>query len=255
MSASIKTFIAQTASKLVPRLWADFDIARRNKHFEPEFWLLPQLCQGAETVVDVGGNQGLFAYYMAKSARQVHVFEPNPICLAQMRRLSRRNITVHSVALSAEPGKLTLRFDPANTGIGTIEAGNRLDRNEGIRNIVERQVDVCRLDDFGLSGVDFIKIDVEGHEAAVVSGGLNTIGATRPILLIESELRHNPAAFGLLEQMLQPFGYTAWYQSEGRFSRAENADLPRLQQVGEAYINNFLFVPPTRLTTFEALLA
>lgn len=255
MSASLRTFIAQTASTLAPRLWADFDILRRNKHFEPEFWLLPQLCQGAETAVDVGGNQGLFSYYMAKSARRVHVFEPNPICLAQMRRLSRPNITVHSVALSSEAGTLPLRFDPENTGIGTIESGNRLDRNDGIKTIVEREVEVCKLDDFELSGVDFIKIDVEGHEAAVVAGGLGTIGATRPILLIESEIRHNPKAFSALEQMLQPLGYTAWYQSEGRFRRAENADLPRLQQGGGSYINNFLFVPATRLSTFGAFLA
>ena len=253
MLASLKTSIAQTVSRISPRLWAEFDIMRRNKYFEPEFWLLPELCKGVEVAVDVGGNQGLFSYYMSKSASAVHVFEPNPICLAQMKRLGRRNIVVHPVALSSQIGELTLRFDPQNTGIGTIEAANRLDQNAGIKTITERQVQVCRLDDFGLSGVGFVKIDVEGHEAAVVEGGLRTIAATRPILLIESEVRHNPTAFSSLEALLEPLEYTAWYRSDGRFLQAKSGDLPRLQRDGSVYINNFLFVPRQRMATFEAL--
>lgn len=253
MFTNLKTIVARTAGHVSPRIWAEFDIARKNRHFEPEFWLLPQLCAGVETAVDVGGNEGLFSYYMAKHAQTVHTFEPNPICLAQMRRMRRPNITVHPVALSRSPGELVLRYDPGNTGIGTIEAANRLDQNAGIRSVVEKTVSVRTLDSFGLSRVGFIKIDVEGHEAAVVAGALLTITEGSPVLLIESELRHNPNAFPEVEATLASLGYSAWCLVGGRLERVTAADLPRIQRGVGAYVNNFLLVPPERLTWLQSL--
>lgn len=53
-------------------------------------------------------------------------------------------------------------------------------------------VTLARLDDFAFDDVDFIKIDVEGHEEKVIVGGWKTIAAYRPLLLVELEERHNP---------------------------------------------------------------
>lgn len=245
---SIKGQIAKVGAKLAPKLWLELEIARRNPHFEPEFWLLPRFCAGVRCAVDVGGNQGAFSYYMSKSAGEVHVFEPNPVCLGDIKRLQRPNVHLHAVALSDSRHSATLRFDPGNTGIGTIESANLLDRNPGIKQVVEIEVDCLPLDDFSLAEVSFIKIDVEGHEAAVVRGGLGTIGAFRPILLIESELRHNPNAFPEIEAMLIPLGYSAWRWADGRFLPTTAIDLPALQADGPAgYVNNFVFAMKDRL--------
>lgn len=249
----MKVLLGRTASKLAPRLWLDLGIARHSRRFEREFWLLPQLCAGLECVVDVGGNQGVYAYAMSKHAKKVHVFEPNPICLSQLKWLPDFNIVIHPVALSTEVGVMKLRFDPVNTGIGTIESANKLDQDHGVNSLMEQDVEVKRLDDFSLSNVGFIKIDVEGHEASVVAGGIETFKASRPILLVESELRHNPEAFAKLQSMLQPLGYASWYLNEGTFKSAVSQDLHTLQSNSGKYVNNFLFVPESRQEAFDRL--
>jgi FkbM family methyltransferase len=194
----------------------------------------------------VGGNQGTFAYYMAKLSKIVHVFEPNPICLAEIERIRTRNMIVHETALSDRAGRLPLRFDPNNTGIGTIEASNKLDNNVGIREVIEREVEIARLDDFGLEEVAFVKVDVEGHEPAVIRGATGIISQNRPALLIECERRHNETAFEELVATLAPFGYASWRWADSRLVPVSNSDLENLQsgipETNPDYVNNFLFL-------------
>ena len=45
---------------------------------EPELDLLPELVRRGGTAVDVGANQGFFAFALAQHAGQVVAFEPNP---------------------------------------------------------------------------------------------------------------------------------------------------------------------------------
>jgi FkbM family methyltransferase len=239
----LKAAIATTVQKISPRLWLEIGIMRRDHHYEREYWLLPDLCAPDAAAVDVGGNQGQFAYYMAKLSSQVHVFEPNPICLAALERIRTRNIKIEAVALSDADGEALMRFDPNNTGIGTIEPANTLQNNAGIKEIIDAKV-------------AFIKIDVEGHEPSVVRGGLGLIAASRPSLLIECEVRHNPTAFAELEGMLGPLGYGIYYLKDGQLHAASSADVPGLQVApasSPAYINNFLFLPRDRGEILTAL--
>jgi FkbM family methyltransferase len=183
------------------------------------------------------------------------VFEPNPACLDQIKRLTRPNMVIHPVGLSDAAADLTLRYDPGNTGIGTVEVANTLTQNASIRSIVQTEVRVQRLDDFGLTGVAFIKIDVEGHEAAVVRGAQSTIAASMPILLIESELRHNPDGFEQLFAVLAPMGYEARQLAGRAWQKVRPGDLAMLQVAGDGTANNFFFVPRNRLSEFSPIAA
>ncbi|HTX42290.1 MAG TPA: FkbM family methyltransferase [Acidobacteriaceae bacterium] len=240
-----------------PRAWLALQIARRDRHFEPEYWLLPRLTRRDANSVDVGGNAGQYAYYLSRLTRAVHVFEPNPICLAQLARVRRGNMIVHDVALSDHHGEATMRFDPNNTGVGTIEGANRLDRNPGITSVVERRVKICPLDDLHLENVAFIKIDVEGHEPSVLRGAVNLIGRDKPVLLIEIERRHNSVAFNQVDDLLASVGYRAWRLSQGVLIPVRGDEIDRLQPLpltqGQEYVNNFIFLPAERLPSFSGL--
>ena len=65
------------------------------------------------------------------------------------------------------------------------------------------KVPMRTLDSYQLSNVGFIKIDVEGHEEAVLHGSSETLRREMPNLMIEIEDRTSragiafPAAFGL----------------------------------------------------------
>ena len=52
-----------------------------------------------------------------------------------------------------------------------------------IRNL--ENINVIKLDSFNFSKVDLIKIDVEGREAEVLEGAVNTIKTHKPVLMIE----------------------------------------------------------------------
>jgi FkbM family methyltransferase len=247
---TLKSTIASLGKRVAPRVWLSLEIARRNPHFEREYWLLPQLSRRDANAVDVGGNTGIFAYYLSKVVKVVHVFEPNPICLARLERLRRRNMVIHELALSDHRGEATMRFDPGNDGVGTIEERNRLDKNPGIQSVVERTVKVCPLDDLHLDDIAFMKIDVEGHEPSVLRGATQLIGAQKPVLLIEIERRHNATAFEEVEGVLAPLGYSSWRLSEGGLVPVSRSEIDGLQvlpmSADRDYVNNFIFVPRER---------
>jgi FkbM family methyltransferase len=256
---SWKSAVANFGNWVAPRTWLSFEIARRNPHYEKEYWLLPEICRPDANAVDVGGNTGLYAYYLSKLVKVVHIFEPNPICLERLERLRRRNMVIHEVALSDHRGEATMRFDPNNDGVGTIEERNRLDNNAGIRSVVERSVKVCPLDDLNLQDVAFMKVDVEGHEPSVLRGAMQLIGAQKPVLLIEIERRHNVTAFEEVEDLLTPLTYSSWRLSETGLIPVSRDEIDRLQVLpirdDRPYVNNFFFFPLERRDVLEKLRA
>ncbi len=249
--------IADFAGSIAPRAWLSLEIARRNRHFEKEYWLLPEFCRHDSNAIDVGGNTGMYAYYLSKLARTVHVFEPNPICLAQLEKVRRRNMVIHDVALSDRRGEAVMRFAPGNEGVGTIEPRNQLDKNPGIKAVVERNVKVCPLDDLNLSEIVFMKIDVEGHEPAVLRGATRLLAAEKPVLLIEIERRHNATAFEEVEDLLKTFGYKSWRLQDGLLVPVSRGEIDALQVLpmrdDGLYVNNFIFIPAERAGILEKL--
>jgi FkbM family methyltransferase len=242
----LKHTISNMLEDAAPKLWLSLNILRKNRNFGAEYWQLPKLCHRDLISLDIGGNRGWYSYYMARLSREVHTFEPNPICLAQLARYKTANMTVHKFALSDRVGMATMRFDPNNTGIGTIENANPL-KNAGIREVVEVDVPVRTLDGLGLSEVGFVKVDVEGHEAAVLRGAQNMLAADRPTLLVELELRHNPRVFEEVWKVLDPLDYRMLCCTDTGLQPVDRNNIAKLQigapESNPAYVYNFVFLP------------
>lgn len=64
------------------------------------------------------------------------------------------------------------------------------------------------LDDLGLRDVDFIKIDVDGSELAVLRGATGLLARDRPALFVELESRIQPIA--PVVTYLTLLGYDGW---------------------------------------------
>jgi FkbM family methyltransferase len=118
------------------------------------------------------------------------------------------------------------------------------------------QVDVTTLDAFFADqprGPDFLKIDVEGHELAVLHGGRNTLEKYRPTLLLECEARHRPDSdVRPVFDLLNSLGYQGTFFQNGRRHPLSEFDSAIHQRVGSnsddlpgCYVNNFAFVPFT----------
>src|SRR5205823_1478851 len=96
------------------------------------------------------------------------------------------------------------------------------------------QVPMSRLDESDLGAIGFIKVDVEGHELAVMRGAAETLKRHHPALLIEAASQHRPAALPTLASYLSEFGYHGLFLRDGR-----PFDIEQLCVADQVY--NFLF--------------
>ena len=97
------------------------------------------------------------------------------------------NITLHECALSDAEANGLMKTQDYNSGISSLQTGFKdkltsIDPHSFKENYM---VKTKTLDSFNLSGIDFIKIDVEGYELHVLSGGRETIAKNKPKLFIE----------------------------------------------------------------------
>jgi len=134
--------------------------------------------------VDIGaniGNHSLFALKFLDVARVIP-FEPNPDAIA---------LLMSNLTLNGEAGRCDLRHlgqglsDRAAEGLAMAVDQPR-DNLGGGRMVEGGGLRVVRGDDvLADAAVDFIKIDVEGMEVAVLRGLEATVARCRPVLFVE----------------------------------------------------------------------
>lgn len=230
--------------------------------FEPEYFLLDRLVNPTRAAVDVGGNEGYYAGRLAQLCPRVHSFEPIPWLAESLRRKLARTVTVHEYALSNQRGTAILRIpyrgDVELHGSATLDEHNPLEDHIGVRTVTCK---LERLDDVLREPVGFIKIDVEGHELPVLKGADELLRRDSPVLLIESEFRHNPEAPGHIFRHLGERGYEGFFLDRGRMCSVASFEMATHQQVANLkgregpYINNFVFSKQPFPTGLAALLA
>jgi FkbM family methyltransferase len=163
-------------------------------------------------------------------------------------------VRVEAVALSDRRGTTKMRILTADPGRSTIETANPLD-DEDRSPCAEITVRVRRLDDYQFDSVGFMKIDVEGHELAVLNGAVVTIERNRPALLIELEERHRKNAVADTASLLKSLRYDGYFLLEGRvcsigeFDRDLHQNPANISSWKEGwkrrgtYANSFVFLP------------
>lgn len=211
-------------------------------------WLTLPNCK----TIDVGGNRGIYSYQLWRLGANVQVFEPNPICanLLSAWAHGKGSIKINNVALSDKNGSATLHIPQDVLGV-EHDASASLEHSDFVkaRHI---QVELRTLDSFALTEIDFIKIDVEGHETGVLRGAERTIRSSSPALLIEIEQRHNRRNINEIFSELASWGYQGYFFEKSklhllsRFVVERDQPLNNFGVLNARYINNFLFLAKCR---------
>jgi FkbM family methyltransferase len=234
------------AMLMPPSLFYGRRITEEARTGEPELAILAKLIPRGGTAVDVGANQGFFAYALAAIADRVVAFEPNPDYAFFARWMLRGRAEVHELALSDERGRGTFYVPLSDQGMVLHLAGSLKRAHSQFRNIKTYDVEVRTLDEFGLVDVRFIKADVEGSEREVLDGARATIARDRPVLLLEllSGTHQDPAAYTVA--ICESFGYDAFLVQHGE----KIAALPAIRALGkntswgtDIESRNVLFLP------------
>jgi FkbM family methyltransferase len=189
--------------------------------FEPnEFAFLARTLRPGMTFIDVGANEGLFTLFAARrvgATGRVIAAEPS----GRERALLKRNIalnglantTVVSQALADAPGTAELLIAPRRYGLHNT-LGDFIYQYDGAPAPERETVVVETLDGLqqrlSLARVDVMKIDVEGAEVKVLTGGRALLATSRPILLVEANeeaLGHQGTSTAALLDLLRALDY------------------------------------------------
>lgn len=203
--ARINTLAERLTSLLPARagLRALTGLYRWNGQIEPEILHLPKVMKSRRLALDIGSNLGITTTVLAGFFDRVEAFEPNPRLAARTARGLRGRAVVHPVALSDKAGMAELRI-PVDEGV-TLDGWASLDRPQvGADACWQRvPVETRTLDSFDFVHLDFVKIDVEGHEIAVLQGASETLARHRPWLVVEAWEDHREP----VQQMLAALDY------------------------------------------------
>ena len=113
------------------------------------------------TAVDVGCRRGEYTISLLIDFKKIYAFDYRPSMTIESKKL-----IYHQIALGDKDIKVK-----ANAGV-IVEDG---------KLVVQQK----KLDDYHLLDVDYIKVDVEGHELKVLKGAINTIERCNPLIVIE----------------------------------------------------------------------
>jgi FkbM family methyltransferase len=241
--------------KYSPRLWFYFKFLNyKYRKGEREIRMLSRLVPKDKIAIDIGSSIGLYTRELARLVPKVIAFEANPAVAEFAAMVAPRNVEIINVALSASNGRTVLRV-PINAkgrtinDLATVEA-----RNDSFGGkVLNLKIATKRLDDYQFRNCGFIKIDVEGHEEAVLDGAMYLIETQRPILMIELVNAYNPGTIERTVDRFSRMSYSAYFFSERRLRPFEEFD-ERLHQNLELValsprggkielVENFIFVP------------
>lgn len=251
------------AARVAPHLPARLIAAAASfvyPRFEPELARLGELCPpDCGTAVDVGGWYGPWTRRLARYARKVVTVEPHPRLARLLAEAAPSNVHVVHAAASDRPGTARLWLPQGDDG------------ERGVSSLVRRyiharavSVPCVTLDGLGLTDVGFMKIDVDGHELAVLHGAHGILTRDRPALFVELESRIQPIA--PVVDMLAGLGYAGWvlpartwlplnpavleaHQERASYVAAQGLlrrVLPLRALRGPRYVNSVLFLPDGR---------
>jgi FkbM family methyltransferase len=147
--------------------------------------------------LDIGAHVGLWSMWLARAFERVQAFEPVPAFADIFPfNVSGENVTLHRVALGDGEGTVSITVPEGETGNAhvAIEGKHPGTRYGSGGHDTWHGVPLRRLDSFGLTRVDFIKIDVEGFERQVIAGAEQTIKTCKPNMVIEQ--KGNESAYG-----------------------------------------------------------
>ena len=202
--------------------------------------------------IDVGANRGYYSYALQRLGQRVVSFEPDRTYQKRLHALLGSQARIEWVALSSSSGTGVMRVPHIGGAYGGSlgSLSNLAVPDEIVSSYYEAELRT--LDSYCFDDVTFIKIDVEGHEEAVLAGAGDTLMRTKPVLLIEIEERHNPGGLQRIAKSLSLLGYAGSFFYE-RKQHDLSQFVPEVHQVAERmtvgetnrraidYVNNFVF--------------
>lgn len=137
----------------------------------------------APVIFDAGANVGDWSAATLERIpkARLFMFEPSPGCQAQIRQLNLSGAQLLACAVGESPGKATLHTSSELDASASLHARSETYFRERTYQTIE--VDIVTLDSLiqreGIDFVDFLKMDIEGHELAALRGAAAALASQK----------------------------------------------------------------------------
>ncbi len=231
----------------------------RYKDDAPELQYIINNISDGNAVLDIGTHKGGYLHWMRKAVGNdgtVVAFEPQPSLHAYIveaiKAYGYKNVTLYHAGVSSEESTLEL-FIPKSEG--ETSPGATFEQRTDTENGHFITVPVLKLDKLladRTRPIDFIKMDVEGHELQVFKGAHDILTIDRPKLIFECENRHlNNITVNDVFKHLSDLDYQGFFFLNGKLTSIEEFDAKKHQAIDsnkqivnkKSYANNFVFEP------------
>ena len=139
------------------------------------------------TAIDVGGNIGFWSRDLCERFQQVMIFEPdssNAECL-NLNLSGKDNYTLHTVGLGDITGTRTFYKSKTTSGGHTF-----VKEHARHHEFAQMSLQIRTLDSYNFTDIDFIKIDTQGGELAVLKGAVETLRENDCVVNVEVEQKN-----------------------------------------------------------------
>jgi FkbM family methyltransferase len=169
---------------------------RRGDDLSPEGAFLTNLSFAGQTIFDIGGADGIYTIFFASRAGpegRVITFEPDRVnyenILVNVAINGFTNVVVRNVGVGKRPGQLEFVY-PSDRGRGSAHSDllEYYGEDPSARRVTLPVTSVdaeLRSSSDPAPAPDFVKIDVEGLELAVLEGMADTVRQIKPAIFVE----------------------------------------------------------------------
>jgi FkbM family methyltransferase len=234
----------------------------------PEMTLIPKIIHKNSVAFDIGANNGEFTFFISRLLPEglVHAFEPQhkPFNILKGLCSCLNNAKPHMIGFSSSSRDAQLFIPLVKGNLSPTEASldSHFNDYSGYERIpkaagyVEESIHLTTIDDFCrneiVNNLDFIKIDVEGHELEILKGGSYFLfHIHRPVLLIEIF----PYVYsGHLEEVcnfLTTYNYIAFVMDE----KTNNLEYLNDNNKNKSLGFNYFFIPIEKINQFDEYLS
>ena len=238
LEEKVRDFIVPDWLRIRERAW------RERRKGEKEIKIIPDLLVNCNRAIDIGANVGVWSYWLSKHAKKVESFEPNPKIFNVLKNIKIKNVNTYNIALSNKSGSVDLLIPKGSKGFSNQGASLSSIKVQGEHKSLSIQAK-C-LDEYNFLDVNFIKIDVEGHEHEVIEGAKETIKKCKPTMVIEMEEKHNKIPIEDQISSVEKLGYRCCVLINEKIIKINEIDLDKFHRNPtnkDSYLFNFIFYP------------
>lgn len=203
-----------------------------------KLWI--QLCEQANTIVDIGANTGVYSL-VAKTINplaKIYAFEPVARVFTKLKEnvdLNKFDITCIEKAASNFDGNATI-YDTNEEHIYSVTVNKNMSTTETavFETIIETVTLNSFVNQYNIDQIDLMKIDVETHESEVLEGFSEYLTKFKPTLLIEILTEEVGKK---VQAMIAPLDYLY-------FNLNENGAVRRVDTITKSDYYNYLLCSP-----------